>query len=195
MAVITYRSNNFWRRLMRKRMLIILLALVLILAVWWYLERPSHKTTLTIPTSSSTTGVQPSGASQSKNQSATNSSTSPSLPTKSSNIASTTTNTNQPLIDPWGNFVSNHKPGQDGSGTAETSVCNTTPGASCYIKFTNGSLTRTLDTKTADINGSIIWNWDVSSAGFTSGSWHISAVASLGDQTKTVNDSQALVIQ
>ncbi len=95
-----------------------------------------------------------------------------------------------PLYAPYGDFVSNHSPNLGGSPapSSESSACNTTPGASCYIKFTNGSVTTRLPTKIADSNGGVIWQWDVKGAGLTTGDWTVSAVASLDGQTKTTAD-------
>ena len=101
------------------------------------------------------------------------------------------------LVTPYGTFVSNHHPSLSDSSTApsaEQSVCQTSPGATCYIKFTNNSVVKTLATKTADQNGIIIWNWDVNTAGFTEGSWQITAVASLNSSTQTTTDPQTLEV-
>ena len=106
--------------------------------------------------------------------------------------------TNHTLIAPSGNFVSNHFPGENGSPTTESSVCNTSPGATCYIRFTNtgtGKTTQLAD-QVADTRGSTSWNWDVSKdAHLTSGQWQITAVATLGSQSKTANDALKLTIK
>jgi hypothetical protein len=102
------------------------------------------------------------------------------------------------LVSPTGNFVSNHYPGQSGSPTTETSTCNTSPGASCYIKFTNvdSDDTTQLPTQLTDARGSTSWYWDTKNdAHLTSGQWKITAVATLGDQTKTADDALKLTIQ
>jgi hypothetical protein len=102
------------------------------------------------------------------------------------------------LVSPTGNFVSNHYPGQSGAPTTETSTCNTSPQASCYIKFTNvnsGDTTQ-LPTQVTDARGSTSWYWDTKNdAHLTSGQWKIIAVATLGDQTKTADDALKLTIQ
>jgi cytoskeletal protein RodZ len=115
---------------------------------------------------------------------------------------SSSSNTSQPaagltLLAPSGTFVSNHHPNLGGSPapTAEQSVCNTTQGASCYIKFTKGDITKTLASQVVDNTGSTYWSWDVKASGFTEGSWQITAIASLNSQTKSTADSQALTIQ
>ncbi len=142
----------------------------------------------------------------------TNPTTTDSTPSKSSNGTSTTTTTTTPssnttapaktptnapsadngkLLEPTGNFVSNHHPGSATS-TAEQSVCNTSSGATCYIEFSKGSDVKVLPTKTADSNGAAFWDWDVKDAGLSSGSWQIKAVVSLGGQTKTAIDNLSL---
>ncbi len=104
-------------------------------------------------------------------------------------------NTSGNLVQPYGDLVSNHRPGQNGSGTTEQSVCNTTPSATCFIQFTetsSGKVTK-LPTQTVGSNGSTIWDWDTHT--LTSGEWQIKAVASLNGQTKTVTDSIKLEVQ
>ncbi len=185
-----------FRRLNKKYVLVALAAGLVILALAIYMSRPSRKTASTIPSSaapSTTVSKDAQPSPQSSTSTPTTSSSSSS--TAKSSINSAPANSNLTLIDPWGDFVSNHKPGQNGSPTTETSACNTTPGATCYIKFTSGDKTRTLDSKTADSNGTVTWRWDTSDAGFSSGSWQISALASLNGQTRTVSDTRELVIQ
>jgi hypothetical protein len=114
------------------------------------------------------------------------------------NKQGTTSNSQAALIAPFGTFVSNHKPGQNGAPTSEQSICNTTPGASCFIQFTNGSVVKILAPQVAGSDGSTFWSWDskdASSIGLTPGSWKVSAVASLNGQTKTSDDSIPLEIQ
>jgi hypothetical protein len=99
------------------------------------------------------------------------------------------------LVAPYGSFVSNHQPGQHGSPLLEQSECNTTPGASCYIKFTQGSIVKTLTAQTIGSSGSTSWLWYVNKAGLTSGDWKISAVATLNGQTKVTQDPVALEVE
>jgi len=106
--------------------------------------------------------------------------------------------TDHTLVAPTGNFVSNHFPGENGSPTSESSTCNTSPGASCYIKFTNldSGATTQLPVQTVDGRGSTSWYWDVKDdAHLTSGRWKITAVATLGDQSKSTDDALRLTIQ
>lgn len=100
-----------------------------------------------------------------------------------------------PLYMPYGAFISNHRPGQDGSPTSETSVCNTTPGATCYISFSNGTITTKLPAQKTNSSGVTYWYWDVNKAHLGAGSWQVTAVASLGGQTKKTKDPQPLTIE
>jgi hypothetical protein len=99
-----------------------------------------------------------------------------------------------PPLTPSGNFVSNHHPGGSAP-TSEASTCNTSPGAICYIKFTNGSAVRQLSSETANARGAAIWYWDIRDAGLSAGSWTVTAVATLNGQTRTANDAANLVMQ
>ncbi len=106
--------------------------------------------------------------------------------------------TNHTLIVPTGTFVSNHFPGQNGSSTAEASVCNASPGATCYIKFTNVATGETtqLASQIADAHGTTSWYWDVDhDAHLTTGQWKVEAVATLGGQTRTAADALNLTIK
>ncbi|MCL4358040.1 hypothetical protein M1512_04090 [Patescibacteria group bacterium] len=102
------------------------------------------------------------------------------------------------LIAPSGIFVSNHNPDLSGYPypSEEASTCNTSPGASCYIKFVgpNGQV-KSLPTQTTNSSGSTSWTWDVYSSGFTVGKWQITAVVSLDGTTKTTTDSMDLNVQ
>ena len=108
-----------------------------------------------------------------------------------SNSGSTAT-----LLAPIGNFVSNHHPSlSDASGSnSMSSVCTTTPGASCTITFTKGGLTKSLTSEVTDSNGSAYWNWNLQVVGLTVGTWQVQAVATLSGQTKTATDANSLVI-
>ncbi|HEY4963525.1 MAG TPA: hypothetical protein VIH90_02405 [Candidatus Saccharimonadales bacterium] len=99
------------------------------------------------------------------------------------------------LITPYGSFVSNHKPGQNGSNLTELSQCITSPGATCYIKFTQNGVVKSLPEKTADSSGSIFWEWNINDAGLTSGTWTITSIASLNGQTKSTTDQLTLQVQ
>lgn len=97
------------------------------------------------------------------------------------------------LVQPYGSLVSNHMPGQNGSGTDEQSACNTTPGATCYIKLTKGSTTTKLPAQKVGSDGSTLWSWNANI--LSSGDWTVSAVASLNGQTKSTTDSIKLEVR
>lgn len=121
-------------------------------------------------------------------------SSSASNPVSKSEGSVSTSSPSEPLVAPYGTLVSNHYPGQNGTNYAEKSSCTTTPGAKCYIKFTQGDIVKTLAEQTADVEGNTLWSWDVKQAGLTSGNWTITAVASLGSETKSTQDQKALEV-
>jgi hypothetical protein len=101
------------------------------------------------------------------------------------------------LLTPSGNFISNHRPNLSGSPAPNTitSVCNTTPGSKCQIIFTKDGVTKSLPVQVVDSGGSTYWsNWKLQNYGLTAGSWKVSAVATLGDQTKTATDALQLEV-
>ena len=101
-----------------------------------------------------------------------------------------------PLYAPFGDFVSNHNPNLGGSPapSQESSVCNTTPGASCYISLEKGSIRTQLPPRKADAKGTAYWTWDIKKAGLTPGNWTVTAVATQGGQSKSTKDPQLLNI-
>ena len=117
--------------------------------------------------------------------------------TTTSNNAKSAAGTNSTyLITPSGNFVSNHHPNLSGSPAPNliSSVCTTTPGATCTINFTQDGITKSLATETADSSGTVYWTWKLQDTSLTTGSWQIQAVANLNGQTKTATDPMELVV-
>ena len=146
----------------------------------------------TIPTSKKSKG---STSSSTKSQKTTSSATSPTVAANTDKSANPSTSLTV-LETPFGSFVSNHMPGQNGSPTTEQSVCNTTPGASCDIQFTNGNaVNKSLGATTADSNGTAYWSWNINGGTLAPGSWHITAVVKLNGQTKTATDPTPLEVQ
>jgi hypothetical protein len=145
-----------------------------------------------IPTNSNSNVV--SGQTPKNNNGSANPSTSQNTPSP----ATSADELNHTLIAPTGTFVSNHFPGRNGSPTAESSSCTTSPGATCYIKFTNidtGQITQ-LPSQVTDARGYTNWYWDVNKdAHLTNGRWKATAVATLGSQVKSTDDAAELVIQ
>lgn len=99
------------------------------------------------------------------------------------------------LAAPSGSFVSNHRPGQNGSDLLEASQCTTTPGAKCFIKFTQGDVVKTLPARGVETSGSVFWEWKINDAGLTEGKWSVTAIATLGSQTKSTTDQLTLEVQ
>lgn len=173
-----------------KRLLILMLLIVAAAVVGIvFAIHGSKKTPSTIP--STTPSPNTSGTNSSPSSATGNTKSQGSTSTSNQ----TSTNAGPGPLAPWGTFISNHHPGQNGSPTIEQSTCNTTPGAVCYIKFTSGDIAKALSTETANSDGTVIWDWDVSQAGLTSGNWQVTAVATLNNQTKSTTDPMALVIQ
>lgn len=171
------------------------LAVLLIGGTVYAIYSKNKKTVSTIPSTtssqddSSSAGDSGNSASNSSNSSAGSSQTETGSD-KQSQPSPTST-----LLKPFGQFVSNHYPTLSGQMAEQQSVCNTTPGATCYIKFTKGGDTRQLEAKTADSNGTVSWKWNVGTASLSQGSWTITAVAALNGQTQTAQDAQNLEVQ
>ncbi|MGA3150562.1 MAG: hypothetical protein ABSD10_03055 [Candidatus Saccharimonadales bacterium] len=177
-----------FKKISRRRLLIATVSILVIAGIVLALLLHFHKSVTSIPTlptpanqSSASNKLVPSnsGTSSVKNGSSPSSNTS-----------------NVELAAPYGTLVSNHRPNLGGSPapSQEQSVCNTTVGATCYIEFTQGSTVKKLDAQTVDSTGTAIWTWDVSQAGFSQGTWQITAVATLGGQTKTTADPTPLEV-
>ena len=151
-----------------------------------------HKAKLTVSTIHSTHPSSTTAPSSSKSQAQPNVSSPPSNQTdKNTNLAAPASSSGMGPATPTGTFISNHQPslGAQPDRTQENSVCVTTPGATCYIEFTQGSVVKKLDTETTDINGAAYWTWDVSQDGFTIGTWQVAAIATLNGKTATGTDT------
>lgn len=100
------------------------------------------------------------------------------------------------LSAPSGDFVSNHHPNLSGSPAPNriSSVCTTTPGASCTISFTKNGVTKSLPAQTTDAGGSTYWDWKLQDIDLSVGNWQVVATATLNSQTKTVNDPLLLEV-
>lgn len=102
------------------------------------------------------------------------------------------------LLMPTGDFVSAHGKSDQPlpSNALISSVCNTTPGASCKVTFTSSDGTvKNLPAQITDRGGSTYWNgWKLSDYGITSGSWKIEAIATQGSETKVAMDALPLEV-
>jgi hypothetical protein len=101
------------------------------------------------------------------------------------------------LLSPSGTFVSNHRPSLSGTAQQleEQSVCSSTTGARCFIRFTQGSVTKSLASQVIGGTGTTYWSWNIKDSGLTEGSWIVEAVATLDGQEKTTKDNIDLLIQ
>jgi len=155
-----------------------------------------HKNKDIIPSTNPATPVAGSNSGSVNQQ--PSSSSSPVSSSSDKNPASQAAPSGTDLAAPYGTFVSDHHPSLSGANntpSSELSTCTTTPGASCYITFTKDGVTKKLASQTTDGSGSTSWHWDVSQAGLSEGTWEISAVSSLGGQTKTTIDTFKLEVQ
>lgn len=112
------------------------------------------------------------------------------------NKSNSNTPISETLKDPTGEFVSNHHPNLSGSPAPNSmsSVCTTTPGATCQITFIKDGVTKSLEAQMTDRGGSVYWNWKIQDIGLSAGSWQVQAVASQSGKIKTTTDPLALEI-
>ena len=126
--------------------------------------------------------------------------------TASPSNSNTPSSTSIKLVAPFGQFVSNFGPisysATNGS-NQEESECQTTIGATCYVSFSNGSITQTLKPLIVQAvqdspNGVASWSWTPPqvgvNGGLTPGKWTVTAVASLNGQQTTTTSSMELYI-
>jgi hypothetical protein len=189
---MTKVRRNSIKRMYRNKWLLIVFAAIVILTLLEFtntthLLHSKKAVSGTIPSSSP---INTSSSSAKPESGSTGSATPPAANNEKQN-QTPPVSTNAPLQAPYGTFVSNHHPDAN---TSEESVCSSTPGASCVIKFTQGNVVKTLSAQAVDGTGTTYWSWNVKQAGLTSGSWTVAAIANLNGQTKSTQDSLALEI-
>lgn len=142
-------------------------------------------------TADSNTKGEASSQDENSSQSSESSSTSNQDSQKSNSVTIT-----GPLIAPRGTFVSNHHPNLSGNPAPnlESSACTTTPNASCKITFTKNGVTKSLESRTTDLNGSAYWDWRLQDVGLTTGSWDITAIAAANGKSLTTTDPLKLEV-
>ncbi len=193
------KRSRRWLWLLALPVAAILVLAVLELTNTTYIFHKRKAVSGTIPSTTHSDGSQQSSGSNS------NPSQQPSTTTTGSSTQPDNTKTNTPtntsdaaLAAPYGNFVSNHHPGAGNNApTQESSVCLTTPGASCTITFTNSDgVVKSLSAKIADSSGTAYWDqWDVKTAGFTDGTWQIKATATLNGKSLSTTSDQPLDVK
>jgi hypothetical protein len=183
------RSKN--KTNLRSRIGMIVLAVLLVgcVAMWLYLRGSGEPDNAAKTTDSVKVNQPPSKTMKTKPDAQIPNP----APTPNANVPGGTNNGSTELAAPSGTFVSNHAPSLGNSSRSqESSVCNTTPGATCVISFTMGSTTKTLDSKVADDNGAASWDWSPGGLGLSAGSWTIKATATRDGQSKSSQDSLPL---
>lgn len=168
---------------------------IVLILEWTGTTHIFHKRQKSLPVVTASQDTKGEGLSISANSEAGNTTTSKTSTDEPGDTKSNTGNANEAatLLAPSGNFVSAHNVPSD---APIASVCNTTPGATCTITFTNGSVKKNLPSQTTDRGGSTYWNeWTAKSIGLTVGSWQISASASLNGVTQSSSDVMPLVVK
>ncbi|HSW85275.1 MAG TPA: hypothetical protein VLF79_01510 [Candidatus Saccharimonadales bacterium] len=193
-AINTSPGKKPWR-------LILTFAVIILISVFAILEITNtthllHSKTVpkTIPLTTKDSGSNKQVVTKTQSSSNNSAAQSNTEISKNPSVTGSSSSTNLTLIEPYGQFVSNHRPGQN-SPTDEVSICDTTPGANCYIKFTaaDNSTSTQLPVQTAGSDGSTSWAWN--SNILTNGKWQVTAIASLNGQTKSATDPTLLEIQ
>ena len=169
---------------------VLMLVLVVVVLELTGTTRLFHKTNYEGASVANTAGADTKGEPRTVGQNNKNSSTKES--DLSDNKATPASNTGGlALVDPSGNFVSNHRPNLSGTPAPNymQSICNTTPGAQCQIIFTKDGVAKSLTPQTADRAGAVYWSWKLQDIGLTEGVWQIQAKATLGSQSKLASDA------
>lgn len=195
-------KNTYTPHTSLKKRLVVFACIVFVLGALLAVLELSHvthffhksKTYIRTPTTGgSSVGIQKGEPQPTNTTPATGNTTEP-----GDNKSNTGSNITTTLLTPSADsLVSNHHPNLSGSPAPNTlsSVCTTSPGASCTITFTKDGVTKSLPAQTTDRGGSTYWNnWSLQGIGLTQGSWHIQAVATLNGQTKNISDSMNLEV-
>lgn len=181
----------------RKKLLFTTLVILLVAGggfAWWH---KSHSTVKVIQTNNHGQAVaNPNVPGKEDNGQDTGTGAGASKDSASNEPAPSPTSSVQPA-KPTGQFISNHHPslsGKNGIPNTETSTCSTTPGVDCQIRFTSGSVTKSLSAQKTDGNGNVIWNWKLQDIGLTVGTWKVTAVAINGGKAASAQDALQLVV-
>jgi len=174
--------------------ILILIAIAVIAVVVLEATNTTHifhkaKTVITIHSTHSSSTTAPSALEQQPQSSAISSPANNQVDKTTAPVPAPSSSSSAP-VRPTGTFISDHRPNLSGqpNPSQENSVCVTTPGATCYIEFTQGNVVKKLDTQGTDSNGAAYWTWDVKEDGFSTGSWQVAVVATLNGRTATSTD-------
>lgn len=183
----------------RRNTTLILVAAVIVVAAggfWWHHHKDQEKAAAVvthIKTNQGATVTANPNVPATSNGNPTSTGTSASKDNQANQPGTAPMQTVQPAT-PTGEFISDNTPNLSGSPhpSSESSVCTTTPGVQCTIKFTDGSKVISLPSQTTNGDGGASWNWTLQQYGFTQGTWAITAVASNGSKTATASYSMKL---
>lgn len=103
----------------------------------------------------------------------------------------------QTVKAPSGTFVSNHRPNLDGDPAPSSinSVCSTSVGAKCEIRFSKDGVVKSLESKVVGSDGFVSWDWTVQDLSLTVGTWQIEAFAQLGESSTSTKDQIPLEVE
>lgn len=99
-------------------------------------------------------------------------------------------------VAPTGLFLNSHELSLSGDGVpaAGHSVCRTSPGATCVVRFVSDSGTVALGAKTVGDTGVVSWDWTPSSIGLGTGTYRVEIVATRGGHEVVVHDARDLTV-
>ena len=175
----------------RKKVWVIALAVIVIgvVAIFVYLKfGPNNKSTVTNPVTTQESTVnnkqQDVALTQNDNKQLTE------------NLGSNESSS-QAVKAPSGTFVSNHRPNLDGDPAPSSinSVCSTSVGAKCEIRFSKDGVVKNLEGKVVGDDGFVSWDWTVQDLNLTVGTWQIEAFAQLGENSASTKDQIPLEVE
>ncbi len=180
----------------KKFILLIILLLIIAFVIIFLLNDNKKKISTTVK--QPITSTNKSNPAPVTTKSTTTSSASTSSKSNNSNPTNTQPTANTPApISPFGNFVSNYTPNLSGSPSPNLiqSTCNTTPGATCVISFSQNGVTKSLAPEVTNSNGASYWTWHLQDIGLTVGYWNITAKATLNGKSTSTGDTLKLNVQ
>jgi len=167
-------------------LVLVIVSLAIVVMIFFLVKKPG---TETIAKQGKTTTTEENGVKVTTSAESTKNSSSPTT-SSSNNLADITP------IAPFGTFVSNHRPNLDGKSSSNqmNSVCQTTPGVTCEIRFTSNGQIKILGPSKVGSDGYVSWDWKLQDIGLREGSWGIEAIAKNGDKTTATKDPMPLEV-
>jgi cytoskeletal protein RodZ len=195
---VNQSSKSLLYRLMQAFVLLVMIAAIGIAGYYGYKSWSKPKTANPVVASRPITikGTGQNGQSTKTPSGVSSSFSASTTGTTPTTTAPTPTISGKPSA-PSGIFVSDYTPNLNGSPhpNQESSDCVTTPGATCYIEFTQGSTAIELPTELTDSTGTAYWNsWTLQGIGLLSGKWTVTAVAASTNQTVSTQSQDKLEV-